>query len=150
MSAARTRKPSPLAGEGGARSAPGEGYPAWASLPLTRHLAALDATLSHKGRGKESRAMKSARRPLLNQAMNRLNRNRNLRGVPQDSETTRFFRSRAGSSSSKQRSGLNQHLNEPHDFISVITELDPAIHSAAPRVWRVSLDARVKPGHDMN
>jgi hypothetical protein len=62
--------------------------------------------------------MKSARRPRLNQTVKRLNRNRNLRGDPQDSETIRFFRPCAGSSSSEPQSGLNQRLN---------TETRPAV-----------------------
>ena len=62
--------------------------------------------------------MSPARRPRLNQAVKRLNRNQNLRGNPQDSETTRFFRPCAGSSSSGPESCLNQHLN---------TETTPAV-----------------------
>jgi hypothetical protein len=34
------------------------------------------------------------------------------------------------------------------NFLFVIAGLDPAIHRALPQLLRVSMDARVEPGHD--
>ena len=122
--------------------------------------------------------MKTARRPRLNQDFKRLIqfandliRNRSLNRAVQAPVKPRIFHANPDSSSTTPAGNLNRCMKELHGNNPVIAGLDPAIHSAAPRVRRVGLDAirtrllpssdtfnwragsnrlAVKPGHDRN